>query len=65
MDRLVPAFAIPVGVSVFVFIIVFGYSRILLAVGDQMLSTAIALIGSILILVVCTVLASRPSGNRT
>ena len=65
MDRLVPAFAIPVGVAIFVFIIVFGYSRILLAVGDQMLSTAIALIGSILILVVCTALANRPSGNRT
>ena len=65
MERLVLAFAIPVGVSIFVFIIVFGYSRILLGVGDQMLATAIALIGALLILVVCTVLANRPSGNRT
>ncbi len=65
MERLVPAFAIPVGVAIFVFIIVFGYSRILLAVGDQMISTAIALIGALLILVVCTVLASRSGGRRT
>ncbi len=65
MERLVPAFAIPVGVAIFVFIIVFGYSRILLAVGDQMISTAIALIGALLILIVCTVLANRPSGSRT
>ncbi len=65
MDRLVPAFAIPVGVSIFVFIIVFGYSRILLAVGDQMISTALAIIGALLILAVCTVLANRPSGRQT
>lgn len=65
MERLVLAFAIPVGVSIFVFIIVFGYSRILLGVGDQMLATTIALVGALLILVVCTVLANRPSGSRS
>ena len=65
MERLVPAFVIPAGVAIFVLIIVFAYSRILLAVGDQKISTAIALIGGLLVLAVCSYLANRPAGNRT
>ena len=52
MNRLVPAFAIPVGVAIVVFLIVFGYSRELLALAtvDAMLSTTAAMLAALVVL---------------
>ncbi len=63
LERLKLAFLIPIGVAIFIFIVVFAYSRILLGVGDQMLATTIATIGGLAILAVCTYLANRPGGR--
>ena len=65
MNRLVPAFAIPVGVAIVVFLIVFGYSRVLLALVtvDAVWSTTAAIAAALVILGVCTFLANRPGGS--
>ena len=65
MNRLVPAFAIPVGVAIVVFLIVFGYSRVLLALAtvDTMLSTTAAMLAALVVLGVCALLANRPGGS--
>ena len=60
-----PAFAIPVGVTIVVFLIVFGYSRVLLALAavSAVWSTTAAILAALVILGVCTFLANRPGGN--
>ncbi len=65
MNRLVPAFVIPVGVVIVVFLIVFGYSRVLLALVrvDAVWSTTAAILGALVILGVCAFLANRPGGS--
>ena len=65
MNRLVPAFVIPVGVTIVVILIVFGYSRVLLALVrvDAIWSTTAAIVAALVILGVCAFLANRPGGS--
>ena len=60
VNRILLGLAIPVGVSLFTAIIIFGFSQVLLMTGDQALSTTIAIVVATIILAAGFVLAGKP-----
>ena len=63
MERIAWGFAIPIGVIIVVFVIIFGFSRLLLVFNDQAIATAIALFGALIILGGAFALSMRPPGS--
>ena len=63
MERIALGFAIPVGVIIVVFIIIFGFSRLLLVFNDQAIATAIALFAAVIILGGAFALSMMPGSS--
>lgn len=60
-DRLITPLALPVGVIALVAVVVISFSRVLLALPNANVSTAIALVAAVAILGGCWLIAERPS----
>lgn len=65
MDRLVLGFAMPIGVTLVTFVIIFLISRLLLVFNDQAIATAVALALAFIVMAVAAFLARQPGSNNS